>query len=77
MPIKGLLQSKELNKPPRYFGKQPRTKASIIKLKSTSYISKHHIPKVKDVKNDLYILYTKHCLVIFKKLSENIETFKQ
>ena len=59
MLVKGLLQIKELKQPPKYFGKQPTTKASIIKLRSTSYVSKHRIQNVKDVKNDLYILYTK------------------
>lgn len=49
MPVKVLLQIKKLKKP-------PRTKASIIKVKSTSYTSKYHIQKVKDVKTDLYIL---------------------
>lgn len=39
MLVKGLLQIKELEQPPKYFGKQPTTKASIIKLRSTSYIS--------------------------------------
>lgn len=58
MPVKGLLQIKELKKPPKYFGKQLRTKASIIKLKSTSYISKHHIQKVKNIK----IAFTFHTL---------------
>lgn len=51
MLAKGLLQIKELKQPPKYFGKQPTTKASIIKLRSTSYISiKAPNPKVKDVK---------------------------